>query len=157
MRSLLEETARRSLAERIARLRPEVRPRWGRFNAPEMLAHVVQSLRVMVGEVEMPREPTPWLVRRNPIRYLLIHVLPFPRGLPTSAVLLARPAGSPTGLSGAEWPAEIAVFEQLLDRIGTMAPDGEWPEHGAFGRLSGGEWGVLQYRHLDHHFRQFGV
>ena len=26
-----------------------------------------------------------------------------------------------------------------------------------FGQLSNDEWGVLGYRHLDHHLRQFGV
>jgi len=26
-----------------------------------------------------------------------------------------------------------------------------------FGRLSAKQWGVLMYRHVDHHLRQFGV
>jgi hypothetical protein len=29
--------------------------------------------------------------------------------------------------------------------------------HRFFGRLSGAEWGVTQYKHLDHHLRQFGA
>jgi hypothetical protein len=29
--------------------------------------------------------------------------------------------------------------------------------HPFFGRLSGGDWGWLMYKHLDHHLRQFGV
>jgi len=31
----------------------------------------------------------------------------------------------------------------------------EWPEHPAFGALSRRAWGVLIYRHMDHHLRQF--
>lgn len=33
----------------------------------------------------------------------------------------------------------------------------QWPEHPAFGKLSTKDWGVLVYRHIDHHFKQFGV
>jgi hypothetical protein len=29
--------------------------------------------------------------------------------------------------------------------------------HSFFGRMSGAEWGVMQYKHLDHHLRQFGA
>ena len=29
--------------------------------------------------------------------------------------------------------------------------------HGFFGRMTGAEWGVTQYKHLDHHLRQFGA
>jgi hypothetical protein len=42
-------------------------------------------------------------------------------------------------------------------RTGSVPRDFEWPEHPAFGRMSRRVWGVLGYRHLDHHFRQFGV
>ena len=29
--------------------------------------------------------------------------------------------------------------------------------HGFFGKMSGHDWGVTQYKHMDHHLRQFGV
>ncbi|MBC7523286.1 MAG: DUF1569 domain-containing protein [Flavobacterium sp.] len=29
--------------------------------------------------------------------------------------------------------------------------------HPFFGKMSPSEWGVLFYKHLDHHFKQFGV
>jgi hypothetical protein len=32
-----------------------------------------------------------------------------------------------------------------------------WNPHPAFGSLPNWEWGRLMYRHIDHHFRQFGV
>ena len=39
--------------------------------------------------------------------------------------------------------------------IGETGCDGN--VHGFFGRMSGAEWGVTQYKHVDHHLRQFGV
>ncbi|HLP18484.1 MAG TPA: DUF1569 domain-containing protein, partial [Bacteroidota bacterium] len=29
--------------------------------------------------------------------------------------------------------------------------------HAFFGELTPGEWGIITYKHLDHHLRQFGV
>jgi len=29
--------------------------------------------------------------------------------------------------------------------------------HAFFGSLTGAEWGVSTYKHLDHHLRQFGA
>lgn len=105
----------------------------------------------------MPAEPSNWLVRHAPLKPLLIYVLPFPKGLPTSPVLLERAAGEPSEFSEAEWQGELRAFADLLDRIGLKSTERVWPTHAAFGSLSGREWGVLQYRHLDHHFRQFGL
>ena len=32
-----------------------------------------------------------------------------------------------------------------------------WPDHPIFGNFSTDQWGRMQYKHLDHHLRQFGV
>ncbi len=157
MQSLLRSESRDALRNRSHSLRPNATARWGRFSAPQMLSHVIQSLRVMSGEIPMPAEPTPWLVRHAPVKHLLIYLLPFPKGLQTSPVLLERAAADPAAISEREWLAELQAFAQLLDTIGTRASDRVWPSHAAFGSLTGREWGVLQFRHLDHHFRQFSL
>jgi hypothetical protein len=156
MHSLLDARARDALRLRAARLQPETPARWGRFTAPQMLAHAIQSLRMMTGELAVPVERVPWPVRRAPLRQLLIYVLPFPKGLPTSRALLARPAADPAA-SPAAWAEEHRELERVLHTIGARDPASAWPEHPAFGRMTGRDWGVLQYRHLDHHFRQFGL
>ncbi|HEX3158688.1 MAG TPA: DUF1569 domain-containing protein [Gemmatimonadaceae bacterium] len=157
MPSLLQPDAREVLRRRAARLTPTTAARWGQFTAPRMLAHVIQSLRMMTGELPVAVEPTPWLVRHAPLRQLLIYVLPFPRGLATSPELLARPSAQPAEISPAAWAEEQREFGRVLDAIGARASADAWPEHPAFGRMSGRDWGVLQYRHLEHHFRQFAI
>ena len=156
MPTLLEREGRETMRRRLAALRPDTPGRWGKFTAPQMLAHVIQSLGMMTGDVPVKRKRVPWWVRRGPVKHLLIHVLPFPKGLPTSPELLAR-ASVGADVSAEEWADELRAFEQGLERIPQVAERGEWPSHPAFGPLSGREWGALQYRHLDHHFRQFGL
>jgi hypothetical protein len=53
--------------------------------------------------------------------------------------------------------ADVARLQDVMQRFAAKDPKSAFPEHAAFGRLSGAQWGVLMYRHTDHHFRQFGV
>ena len=48
----------------------------------------------------------------------------------------------------------VAVTVRFCD-AGVRAADGR--VHSFFGRMTGDEWGVLMYKHLDHHLRQFGA
>lgn len=155
MPSLLQAAARDALRRRVAALRPDTPARWGRFTAPRMLAHAVQSVHMMTGTIPVEAVRTSRALRSFPLKHLLIHVIPFPKGLPTTPELLARAAVDPAD-EGA-WAAEVAAFGRALDRIPEVERAGRWPAHPAFGPLTGHQWGVLQYRHLDHHFRQFGI
>lgn len=155
MQSLLKAESRDALWRRASTLRPDTPARWGRFTAPQMLAHLIQSLRMTTGDLPIPPEPAPWVLSHAPLKHLLIYVLPFPKGMSTFPELLARPAAEPGDLSHTAWLDEQQAFKAALDAVGVMDPRGEWPVHGAFGPLTGREWGVLQHRHLSHHLRQF--
>jgi len=157
MHSLLNAASRDAIRERAARLQPDAPARWGRFTAPQMLSHAIQSLRMMTGELAVAGAPVPWVVRHAPLRHLLIYVLPFPKGLPTSPELLARPAADPASMSPARWADEQQELARALERIEARASATDWPAHPAFGAMTGRDWGVLQDRHLAHHFAQFGV
>jgi hypothetical protein len=37
------------------------------------------------------------------------------------------------------------------------APAGSGPEHFIFGAMTMEQWNALQWKHIDHHLRQFGV
>lgn len=153
MQSLLKSKSRDELWERVSALQPGTPPRWGKFTAPGMLAHLIESLRMTSGDLVIPPEPAPWVLSRAPLKHLLIYVLPFPKGMSTFPELLERSATKP--LTPSAWTAEQQAFKNALDVIAAMDPRERWPDHGAFGPLTGREWGVLQYRHLDHHLRQF--
>jgi DNA-binding response OmpR family regulator len=57
-----------------------------------------------------------------------------------------------------EFAAAKARVRSLLDDFHAQGERGcEGRVHGFFGRLTGAEWGITQYKHLDHHLRQFGA
>jgi hypothetical protein len=50
-----------------------------------------------------------------------------------------------------------STFTSLVNELARRADDSStrWPEHPFFGPLTRKDWGVLGYRHSDHHLRQF--
>ena len=146
--SLWDEGPRRELLERLSRLSGDARPRWGRMNAPQMLTHVNDQFHMALGD--LPTAPKRMPIRYPPLNSLFAYVLPWPKGVPTAPELLAR-------IDQSTWPIEVATFAVLLQRFATRPEGVAWPLHPAFGRLSRRAWGLLGYRHTDHHLRQFGA
>lgn len=151
MTSIFEPGARDDLVRRLATLSPDTPARWGKFTATRMLAHVNDGLRMATGE--LPVKARKSFLRNTIVRYLVIYVFPFPKGAPTAPELLARGAKA----DGAEFNAERATFATLVADIGTQGDRVTWPDHPAFGPMSRKDWGVLGYKHVHHHFTQFGV
>ncbi len=148
MISIFEPSAREDLVRRLPNLSPDSEARWGKFSATRMLAHVNDGLRMAVGDLPVKSRKS---FLRNPIvRYLIIYVFPFPKGAPTAPELLAR-------TDRAEFNAERAAFAELLANVGSQGGRVAWPDHPAFGPMSRKDWGVLGYKHVHHHFTQFGV
>ena len=148
MGTLFDARDRAHVLDRIGALGADRRPLWGRFSAPEMVCHVSCGLRQGLGEYDAGPPAGP--LRYAPLNWLLIHVLPWPKGKAKSPpeFLTVRPT---------TWDADVGALRTLVERFGARGPDAVWPSSKVFGRISGRSWGALQYKHLDHHLRQFGV
>lgn len=150
LHSLWVERDRVELLGRFDRLRPDTSAQWGRMNAPQMLAHVGDSMRMAIGAVKVESRRTP--LRFTPIKQLLIYALPSPpRNLPTPPELRKTPPGA--------WSEDLRDAKELVRRavVRYHQPGSKWPDHPQLGKLSPRAWGVLIYKHLDHHLRQFSA
>jgi hypothetical protein len=147
MKTLWQESARRELKERLGHLQVDAPARWGKFTAPQMLIHIVDALRMANGEIETRPKNLP--IRFTPIKQLVVYWLPFPKGAPTAPELLNQEPG--------DWAENLAKLRTQIDSFGSRDPKAAWPIHPAFGKMTPKAWGVLGYRHIDHHLKQFGV
>jgi Protein of unknown function (DUF1569) len=147
MKSIWQEETRRELHDRMARLAWDRRAEWGRFTAPKMVCHLADSLRMAVGDLKVAPKKSP--IRYPPLKQLIVYLAPFPKGVPTAPELLAR--------EPREWTDDVADVQSLLGRAAASRTTDAWPDHPVFGTLSKRAWGVLIYRHMDHHLRQFGA
>lgn len=147
MRNLFNDADRGELLARIGRVTDESKPLWGRFTADRMLCHLAQSMKMANGEIDVVPKKLP--LRFFPLKQIAIYLAPFPKGVPTAPELLAAPE---TSVDDAR--------QQVCDAIGRFAAKRDataWSAHPAFGPMSRKAWGVLTWRHCDHHLRQFGV
>ena len=144
--SLYDPARRQELVDRLARLRPDAAARWGKFTAPQMVTHLIEGMRMAAGELTVAPRHLPLLPI---VRPLVLHVFPFPKGAPTARELLAR---VPT-----TWEADVGTLRTKVEAVREPAPGTRLPDHPAFGPMSARDWGVLLYKHADHHFRQFGI
>ena len=150
MHSLWNEADRRDLLGRFDKLRPDSRAEGGRMTAAQMLTHIGDAMRMAIGAVKVDAKRTP--LRFTPIKQLVIYALPSaPRNLPTAPELKKTQPGV--------WTEDLRDLKELVRRavLRYDQPATKWPDHPAFGKLSSRAWGVLTYKHLDHHLRQFGV
>ena len=148
MPTFWDTTTRHEICRRVERLTPDARARWGKFTPAEMLAHLNDAMRMATGELQVTPKNLP--IRYWPLKQLIVYALPFPKGAPTAPELLSR-------CKEADLAAEQAEFRIIAERLAAKASSDRWPEHPAFGPLTYRAWGVLKYRHADHHLRQFGV
>lgn len=147
MHTLWREEDRRSVLERMDRVSPPRAPLWGSMNAEQMVKHVTAQLDMALGNLEA--KPKRTVYRYWPVRALLIYLLPWPRGVRTVPELIKS--------STARWDDTRVAFKRAFDQVVERGPGGSFAPHPIFGPMSAAMWGVLMYRHLDHHLRQFGL
>ena len=147
MGSMHSEIDRRVLMERARRLTASTEAVWGKMNAPQMVAHLTNAMRMATGDLPVRGKRHP--ARLFPLKQLLIYVVPMPKNLPTAKELISR---EPEPFNG-----EVEALSAVIDDFASRPPDFQWPAHPLFGPMSRRDWGKLTYRHCDHHLRQFGV
>jgi uncharacterized protein DUF1569 len=146
MPSLRDPNTRNTLIQRLQRLTPSTRPKWGKFDAPHMVCHLNDAMAVSLGELSTT-SMNKKAFQCFPLKHLVIYVVPFPKG-----------AQAPPDMLSSVPDAFDADLKQLFDRMERIAaaPDAPGPEHPLFGPLSNEEWNVLHWKHIEHHLKQFG-
>ncbi|HKP83995.1 MAG TPA: DUF1569 domain-containing protein [Pyrinomonadaceae bacterium] len=148
MGSILNERDRTAIGSRVRSLTESSTRRWGSMDVARMLQHLHLSSRMALGELPVP-SVNKRAFQKFPLKHLLLYVLPFPKSAPTAPELKSSVSIS--------FEDERAAVLELLERIGTGPSEGEGPAHPLFGPMTYREWGVVTYKHADHHLRQFGA
>lgn len=148
MGSIHNESDRTAIVNRMRSLTTSSTRRWGTMDVTGMLKHLHLSALMTLGEMEVP-SANKRIFHVFPFKHLLLYVVPFPKGAPTAPKL--KP------VDAASMEEERAAVLELIERIGTGPSEGAGPAHPLFGPLTWREWGVVTYKHADHHLKQFGV
>ena len=150
MKNLYEPQTVAELKNRIAQLSPDSDRQWGKMTPAQAAAHCSAALQWAVGDANPPRlfigRLLAWLVRPK----LLGSEEPMRRNAPTAKTLVVS--------DDRDLKMEQQRLSALIDRFAAAGPAGcTTHPHTFFGPLTPQQWAILQYKHLDHHLRQFGV
>ena len=146
--SLYEPAVNAAVVGRIESLGPDTQPSWGKMNVVQMLAHCQKPLLVASGELHLKRGLIGKLFGRAAKKRYIDSDAPFSKDGPTDPRFLVPDAN--------DFAREQAGLVALVRRFGEKGPETGEP-HPFFGPLTREEWDRLQWKHLDHHLRQFGV
>jgi hypothetical protein len=150
MKNIFEPSVYKEIALRLDKLQPDSPRKWGKMNVAQMLAHCSAVLEIASGKSEIPRAPWYMQIIGSLIKRKLVDATPFKQGLPTAPSFVRKDE------------REFAKEKQrLAGLVKDFAQAGEAgvskKPHPFFGKMSPMDWSISQYKHLDHHLRQFGV
>ncbi len=149
MENLFTPTANLEMVGRIGSLTSDTKPLWGKMRVAQMLAHCQKPLHVALGEKNLKGGLMAFLFGKIAKKQLLKDT-PFKKNLPTAPAFIVK--------SEKNFSEEKNKQADMVQRFGKNDPEeiAKRP-HPFFGKLTAEEWNLLQYKHLDHHLRQFGV
>jgi hypothetical protein len=148
MKSLFVAENRQEILRRLEGLQASANRQWGKMDPAQALAHCTAAMAVAVGDAPGRQSFLGKLVTPF-IRSQVLGSKPFARNVPTDPSYVVS--------DERDFARERERLVESVNRLGDRGPaKADGAVHPFFGRLSGDEWGLLIFKHLDHHLRQFG-
>ncbi len=151
MKSLFNPEDLEETRNRIFLIKENVEPKWGRMNSAQMFRNCDKILQVALGKLILPK------------RNLLIQTI----GIITKIEMKIFNNGIPRNMPTFD-KVKVSVNcnfeksrENLLKTLDEFIRKAEknnlLSEHQLFGKMTKQDWGFLEYKHINHHLKQFGV
>ncbi|MBE99835.1 DUF1569 domain-containing protein [Flavobacterium coralii] len=149
MQSVFDKNGNRLLIERVEKLTPITLSQWGKMTVSQMLEHCQQPIKVSYGQLNLKPNLMSFLFGKM-MKKKLSEPQPFARDLPTVKQFKIT-----------HEPDFEKAKAELIRLVKKFAEEGHASikntKHPFFGEMTMQEWDYLQWKHLDHHLRQFGV
>ncbi|MEC7262272.1 MAG: DUF1569 domain-containing protein [Bacteroidota bacterium] len=150
MKSLFDTGAHAEILSRIEHLTADSEGQWGKMKVGQMLHHCQFPLKIGLGRTNPNNKPNPMLKLMGKLfRKSLYDDKLWRHNLPTAKGLKVT--------EEKDFATEKDKLVALVNDFHQEKHKTEWDPHPVFGHFTPEQWGQMQYKHLDHHLRQFGV
>jgi hypothetical protein len=149
MKNLFQQETVDEIILRLDRLQPAPVRQWGKMEVAQMMAHCSLSMDMALGNLNLPRIFIGRLL--SPFfKSLAINDKPFEKNMPAGEKLVVT--------DQRDFLCERELLKQKVRQFhdGGEAQCTRHP-HPFLGSITPYVWSRSQYKHLDHHLRQFGV
>ncbi len=149
---LLDERELARYSERLGNLTQETTPLWGVMNSTEMVRHMRRAIEMSLEEVTVVDRSN--FLTRTVGKWIFFDLMSkWPKGLPNGKKEVWHPV--PEGDFVTERESLIATLQKFVVTA-AKEPSRRTVSEG-FGLTSLAKWRLIHGRHLEHHFKQFGI
>jgi len=149
MKNMHDPATMEELIQRINVLTPATQRQWGKMDVAQMMAHLSNSLEVSTGD-KVYKQAFMGMIFGKIAKKSVTSEKPLRQGVPTAPGFLV--------VGSKDFNTEKQRLITLMKRLSAADPASlATKTHPFFGRMTPQEWNLVNYKHLDHHFRQFGA
>ena len=150
MENLFSGTGQADIIARINKLTPGSAALWGKMNVAQMLHHCQKPLEIPMGVATLKVNFLLRFIGGIIKKKVLKPGVPFRKDSPTAPGFKIEDERD----FEKEKAGLLATLNRFVEAGKTNALQGRHP---FFGPMNNREWEIMQWKHLDHHLRQFGV
>jgi Protein of unknown function (DUF1569) len=147
MKSLFEKEGYEEIRSRLNSLAENSKKQWGKMTVGQMLHHCQLPLNVILEKENYDLKPN-WFAKTF-FKKAMYSDKPWRKNLPTMKQFKET--------APKDFTFEKENLEKLLEEFIKQRDRTNWKPHPTFGEMTKEQWGKMQYKHLDHHFRQFNA
>jgi len=149
MKSLFITEDYNEILERVKELDENSMPLWGKMDVAQMLAHCAGPLKVPLGKLTLNKPNILFRMLLILFKSSFYNDKPWKHGLTTAkAYKIVGPK---------IFNSEKTMLINLIEEFYSKKEQSNWPpKHPYLGHFTKEQWGKMQYKHLDHHLKQFG-
>ena len=147
MKTIFDPATKEELFARIDNLTPSNERQWGKMSPAQAMEHMSRGVEMGIGD-SMKQvflgKLLSWMFRKE-----FLGEKPFRQNAPTGPDFVVK--------DEPDFESTRSRLKSVIDQfhsLGEAGTDGK--AHPFFGTLTGKQWGETQYKHVDHHLRQFG-
>lgn len=148
--SIFEQNTNEVFFKRLEKLKNDSKPLWGKMDAPKMLAHLNVAYDLAFDRKKSKPNFFMKILIRLFVKRIVTNEKPYGNNSPTAPVFIIS-----SNMNFEKEKSELIANIKDVQSKGQTYFEGKVNQN--FGKLTAIEWNNMFYKHLDHHFRQFGI
>ena len=150
MTSINNTNTLNQLIDRIEMLTPKSQAKWGKMNVSQMLEHLKVGMDIPAGNTKAKRSLLGFLFGKMVLKKTLKNDEGIKKNLPTDKSFVIT--------DSKDFEKTKKELLNTIEKYTSLKPENINNKlHPFFGKLTYDQWGVLIYKHFNHHLKQFGV
>lgn len=148
--SIFDPATTEAMLTRLEGISADTTPQWGKMNAGQMLAHLNVAYDITNGKLPVSYNPFMRLMLKMFVKKIVVGSKPYAKNGQTAPVFIIE-----GDRDFATEKAKLIANMKAVEAEGAAAYEGRVSP--SFGKMSSQEWSNQFWKHMDHHFTQFGV